>query len=128
MATYGMDVKLQKSILKGLAANYYPRIRQLGAQEVVVRPSAISNPVRVAQGVWQVVMSAGRFFYDGNGALLASDPYNARITVREVEPPLKPLGAITAFDDLVFQSRQSGLEIADIQLIQDESDLTKPQR
>ncbi|PSB43160.1 hypothetical protein C7B80_25100 [Cyanosarcina cf. burmensis CCALA 770] len=125
IATYAMDVELQSTILKGLSEQYYPRIAKLNASEVAFRPTVISTPIQVKEGVWQVIVIAGRFFMDDRGQLLFSEPYNARVTVRSVDPPLKPLGAVSEYDELVYQSRQSGYEITAIHVVKDESELDR---
>jgi hypothetical protein len=117
MATYGMNSKLQQAIIKGLATEYYPRIKSFGAKEVTLRPDVITTPRKISPGMWRLYLTSNRFYFDAEGRQMAKDAYNAIIIVREVDPPMNPLGAVSQYDDLVYQSRQSGLEIYDLKVL-----------
>jgi hypothetical protein len=119
LASYSLSEKQQSAILKGLAHDYYPLIKQWQASEALVRVNYTTKPRSLGNGRWQLEMAAGRFFFDKRGQLLHESPYNIRLQVQEVQPPATPLGAISAFDNLIYSYRQAGYQIVDIQEIEE---------
>jgi hypothetical protein len=119
LASYSLSPKLQSAILKGLAHDYYPLIKQWQAAEALVKVDYTTKPRSLGNGRWQLEMAAGRYFFGKGGQMLHQSPYNIRLEVLQVEPPALPLGGISVFDPLVYTYRQAGLQIDDIQEIEE---------
>lgn len=108
-ASYALSEDFRKEFLKVVASITPPGVFK-GTTQVVLVPTSIQPPVKIADGKWKVRMIANLTVFDQGNNLGQVIPFNKEIFVQAVEAPKSPSTA-SGLAAIIYQVRSSGLEI-----------------
>ncbi|MDX2244966.1 MAG: hypothetical protein NW224_30185 [Leptolyngbyaceae cyanobacterium bins.302] len=87
-----------------------------GSTQGLLNITSISDPQPIAAGKWKIDLVAHLMIYDSAHPAGRSIPFNKSIFIRAIEPAIDPLPEnSTPIQKAIYQMRQDGLEIIEIQ-------------